>query len=212
MVMLLAGEDTTANTLAWMIHLLWQHPDALARAREEVRRICGNTTLPALPTLEQLGQLDFVEACAHEAMRLKPVAPQNTMQALRDTTLGDVHIPAGMIVMAVMRRDAVSERHFPQAHEFQPERWLADAASGEAAGSASSAASSSAKRISMPFGAGPRICPGRYLALVEIKMAMALLLANFDLTAVDTPDGQPPREVLQLAMAPSALRMRLAAR
>jgi cytochrome P450 len=209
MVMLLAGEDTTANTLAWMIHLLWQHPDALARAREEVRRVCGHA---ALPTLEQLGQLDFVEACAHEAMRLKPVAPQNTMQALRDTTLGDVHIPAGMIVMAVMRRDAVSERHFPQAHEFQPERWLADAASGEAAGSASSAASSSAKRISMPFGAGPRICPGRYLALVEIKMAMALLLANFDLTAVDTPDGQPPREVLQLAMAPSALRMRLAAR
>jgi cytochrome P450 len=116
-----------------------------------------------------------------------------------------------MIVMAVMRRDAVSERHFPQAHEFQPERWLADAASGEAAPSAQ-AATSSAKRISMPFGAGPRICPGRYLALVEIKMAMALLLANFDLTAVDTPDGQPPREVLQLAMAPSALRMRLAAR
>ena len=41
----------------------------------------------------------------------------------------------------------------------------------------------------MPFGSGPRMCPGRYLALLEMKMAMAMLLAGFDIEAVDTPDG-----------------------
>jgi cytochrome P450 len=151
--------------------------------------------------MEQLAQLDFVEAVAHEAMRLKPVAPQNSMQALRDTTLGDVHVPAGMIVMAVMRRDAVSDRHIPKAAAFDPGRWLEVGRPGEAA--------SSAKRISMPFGAGPRICPGRYLALLEIKLAMAVLLAHFDIEKVDTADGQAPRELLQLAMGPAGLRMRL---
>lgn len=198
LTMLLAGEDTTANTLAWMIWLLWQHPDALAQARAEVDRICGEA---ALPTLEQLGALDFVEACAHETMRLRPVAPINVMQAMRDARVGDVQVQAGMIVMAVMRRDATSERHLTNATAFDPARWLVDAKQAGAA-----------KRLSMPFGAGPRICPGRYLALMEIKLAMATLLRHFDITAVDTPDGQAPRELLQLAMGPVGLSMRLARR
>ncbi|MFG6485601.1 cytochrome P450 [Roseateles sp. BYS78W] len=198
LTMLLAGEDTTANTLAWMIWLLWQHPEALAAAREEVDRVLGDA---ALPDLTQLAALDFVEACAHETMRLRPVAPINTMQALRDTRLGDVEIPAGTLVMAVMRHDATSERHLPDAAAFDPGRWLRDA---KQAGMA--------KRLSMPFGAGPRICPGRYLALMEIKLACATLLRHFDITSVDTPDGQAPRELLQLAMGPVGLSMTLKAR
>jgi cytochrome P450 len=198
LVMLLAGEDTTANSLAWMIHLLWRNPEALALATAEVRSICGDGRAP---TLEQIGQLDYVEACAHETMRLKPVAPQNGMQALRDTTLGDVHIEKGMVVLAVMRRDSVSEKFVPQAAAFDPTRWLGEGGPGHLA--------SAAKRISMPFGAGPRICPGRYLALLEMKMAMATLLGGFDIASVHTEDGAEPRELLQLAMAPVGLRMRL---
>lgn len=195
LTMLLAGEDTTANTLAWMIWLLFKHPDVMARAQAEVDRVCGGA---ALPSLEQLAALDVVEACAHETMRLRPVAPINTMQAMRDTRVGDVLVPAGMIVMAVMRRDATSERHLPQAGAFDPGRWLQDAKQAGVA-----------KRLSMPFGAGPRICPGRYLALMEIKLAMAVLLRHFDIAAVDTPDGGAPREHLQLAMGPVGLSMRL---
>jgi cytochrome P450 len=183
-----------------MIHLLWRNPEALALATAEVRSICGDGRAP---TLEQIAQLDYVEACAHETMRLKPVAPQNGMQALRDTTLGDVHIEKGMVVLAVMRRDSVSEKFVPQAAAFDPTRWL-----GEGVGGPGQLASA-AKRISMPFGAGPRICPGRYLALLEMKMAMATLLGGFDIESVHTEDGQEPRELLQLAMAPVGLRMRL---
>ncbi|MFX8235007.1 cytochrome P450, partial [Acinetobacter baumannii] len=100
LTMLLAGEDTTANTLAWMIWLLSRHPEALAQARAEVDRVLGDA---ALPDLSHLGQLDFVEACAHETMRLRPVAPINTMQAVHDTRVGDVAVPAGTLVMGVMR-------------------------------------------------------------------------------------------------------------
>lgn len=195
LTLLLAGEDTTANTLAWMIWLLSRHPEALARAQAEVDGVLGDA---ALPDLDQLGRLDFVEACAHETMRLRPVAPINTMQAVHDTRVGDVAVRAGMMVMAVMRRDAVSERHLPGAAAFDPQRWLVDAKQAGAA-----------KRLSMPFGAGPRICPGRYLALMEIKLACAVLLRHFDLASVDTPDGQAPREHLQLAMGPVGLSMRL---
>jgi len=198
LTMLLAGEDTTANTLAWMIDLLWQHPQALARATEEVRRVTSPTEAP---TLEQLSALDYIEACAHETMRLRPVAPLIAVQALRDTVVGDVAITKGTVVINVMRHDSVSDRHVLNAAAFEPERWLADGQPGTAA--------ASAKRTSMPFGAGPRICPGRYMALLEMKLAMATLLGRFDITAVDTEDGLPAREVLKFAMAPMGLRMKL---
>jgi cytochrome P450 len=87
MTMLLAGEDTTANTIAWMIYLLWTHPEALAKACDEVRskvRDCQQ------PSMDEVADLEFIEACIHETMRLKPVGPQLPLQANADVLVGDV--------------------------------------------------------------------------------------------------------------------------
>jgi cytochrome P450 len=142
--------------------------------------------------------LDYLEACAHETMRLKPVAPFQATEALHDTTIADIRVPAGTLIWLVMRADSVSERHFPNAQAFEPQRWLEGGT-----------ATSTAKRISMPFGGGPRICPGRYLALLEMKMAMAMLLMHFDIAGVDTPDGGEAVEHMAFTMAPVGLTMRL---
>ena len=64
----------------------------------------------------------------------------------------------------------------------------------------------------MPFGAGPRMCPGRYLALAEIKMVTAMLLAQFELVDVSAPGTAEPAERLALTMAPVGLKMKLRAR
>jgi cytochrome P450 len=61
----------------------------------------------------------------------------------------------------------------------------------------------------MPFGAGPRICPGRYLALLEMKIALTMLLTRFDIESIKTPDGQPAQEFMAFTMAPLGLTMRL---
>jgi len=195
--MLLAGEDTTANTLAWMLYLLSRHRWALERASAEVRRVLGDARVPT--RYEQLEQLEFVEACVHETMRLKPVAPLLLQQAARDTTLGGISIPAGTTCAFLMRAPATDPRHFPQPLAFDPDRWLREEAAG-------------AKRISMPFGAGPRMCPGRYLALLEMKMAMATLLGGFDLASVASADGKPVAERLTFTMTPTPLVMHLRAR
>jgi cytochrome P450 len=198
LTMLLAGEDTTANTLAWMTELLWRNPAALARATEEVRSVCGSAQAPSM---EQLAQLDYVEACAHETMRLKPVAPIIGLQARKDTVLGDVLLPAGSVVVNLMRSDSVNEKLLPQATAFEPERWLEGGSAGSKA--------ASAKRVSMPFGAGPRMCPGRYLALLEMKLAMATLLGRFDIESVATASGEAAAEKLSFTMMPVGLQMRL---
>jgi cytochrome P450 len=192
--MLLAGEDTTANTLAWMLWLLSRHRWALERASAEVRRALGDERVPS--RFEQLDGLEFIEACAHETMRLKPVAPIMPQQAARDTSLGGIAIPRGTMCIFLMRAGATDARNFAQPEAFDPDRWLRDEAAG-------------AKRISMPFGAGPRICPGRYLALLEIKMAMATLLGGFDLVSVASADGGEVNERLAFTMTPTPLVMRL---
>lgn len=203
LTMLLAGEDTTANTLAWMIHLLFRHPDALRRAQAEVRGF----GLDARDfSAEHLAALDYVDACANETMRLKPVAPFQVIEALRDTTVADIHVPQGTAVWCVMRADTMDAAHFQDPTAFRPERWLAD---DPANPGGQAAASHSAKRISMPFGAGPRVCPGRYLALNEIKMAMVVLLRHFDIESVATATGGDALEQLSFTMMPVGLRMRL---
>ncbi|CAM5796466.1 cytochrome P450 [Rhizobacter fulvus] len=200
LTMLLAGEDTTANTLAWLIYLLHRHPETLQRAQREVRDLGLDA---AAFTPDHLAALDYLEACAHETMRLKPVGPFQVIEALRDTAIAGIRVPKGTSVWCVMRGDSLSERHFPEPLAFRPERWLPEGGAGSA---------SSAKRVSMPFGAGPRVCPGRYLALLEIKMAMAMLLNHFDIDAVTTPDGGEAEELLSFTMMPVGLRMRLRAR
>ena len=195
--MLLAGEDTTATSLSWMIDLLARHPQALRRARDEVDRQLG-PMLDWQP--EDLDRLGWLEACIHESMRLKPVGPFNLVEALQDTVVADVAIRRGTPVLLLMRHDTVRDEVFPQADAFLPERWLPGG---------DSLAPAHAKRVSMPFGGGQRICPGRFLALLEIKLAAAMLLRHFDIVSVDTPDGQPPQEHMAMTMVPVGLRMRI---
>ena len=202
LTMLLAGEDTTANTLGWLIWLLHDHPDEWKRARNEVDAIVGAGQIPR--STDQLSQLDFVEACANEAMRLKPVAPINIVQAAHDVVIGDVAVPRGVFVTCVMRPAGMDSNRFDEPKAFRPARWIDGThAEGERM--------MGAKRVVMPFGGGPRVCPGRYLALAEIKMVMATLLANFDIAQMRTPEGGPA-EYMSLTMSPVGLSVHLSPR
>jgi cytochrome P450 len=108
-----------------------------------------------------------------------------------------IEVPKGTVIMCLMRAGTSDERRFADAQVFAPERWL------------SGAAANSPKRVAMPFGAGPRLCPGRYLAMLEMKMVAAMLLSRFEIEAVTTPDGGEAREHLAFTMHPVGLRLKL---
>lgn len=202
LTMLLAGEDTTAHTLAWLFWLLSRHPHAVAVARAEVDAVLPPDGVAR--SIEQLAGLDEVEACASEAMRLKPVAPMIMNEVGEDAQVGDVLVPRGTIVACLLRPAAVADSQFADPQRFDPARWRA--------GQAGAKSLSSAKRVVMPFGAGPRMCPGRYLAMTEVKMVTAMLLANFELEYVGAPGRDEPAERMALTMAPVDLKMRLRVR
>jgi cytochrome P450 len=198
LTMLLAGEDTTANTLAWAMWLLFNHPEGLAKARAEVDRRLG---APASWTIEDFAKLDYVEACAHETLRLRPVVPFLMVQALRETAVAGIRIPADTLIWGALRSESVREDLFEHASRFDPDRWL-DGGTGHGA--------ASSNRVAMPFGAGPRVCPGRHLAILEIKMALAVVLGRFDIESIVTRSGgSEPEEELAFTMSPEPLLMRL---
>lgn len=193
--MLLAGEDTTANTLAWAVHHLCDEPPAVEDLRGELTEVMGETRTPA--AIDVARRLALTAAVAEEAMRLRPVAPLIFLQANEDTTLGDVAIPRGMEVVLLTRLPALDRELLAEPEAFRPRRWL-DEQTVKAVRKA---------HAHIPFGSGPRICPGRSLALLEMRLVLATLYHNFDVERVG--GGHEVDERFAFTMAPVNLRVRL---
>lgn len=196
--MLGAGEDTTANTLAWMLHLLCLHPEVLAQARAEVDAVLGEHD--RLHDFRDAEKLVYIDAVAQETLRVRPVAPLITvLEANEDLVLGDVQLPRGTAITLIARAATHNPAYFADPLAFRPERWLEGAP-----------LSPHQPHASMPFGSGPRLCPGRSLALLEIKAVAAMILRNFDITHADDP--AQVREVFAFTLMPKGLTIRFAPR
>ena len=200
--MLLAGEDTTANSIAWLIDLLYRNPNALAKLHAEVTSCVAAVEDWEQLDLAQLDGLVYLDACIQESMRIKPVGPFMPLEATQDTVVGDVRVPQHTLVICTFRHETLMDTNFAQPQLFKPERWLA---ADDTAGNADAIN----KKVSMPFGSGLRTCPGRYLALLEIKIALVMLLNQFEIAAVETPNGREPEELMAFTMSPIGMRLRL---
>jgi len=195
LTMLLGGEDTTANSMAWMMHFMIEHPEAQARMQTEVEQVVGNASM--LRQLQDAERLNYIEAVTHEAMRLKPVAPIIFLESIEDVVIGGVAIPKETALMLLTLHGGLQETHFAAADEFRPERWLETAPPFPGAHNT---------KAFVPFGVGPRYCPGRQLAMVEIKAVMAMLCATFDISKTDR--AQPVGEIFSFTMMPENLFVR----
>jgi cytochrome P450 len=188
-----AGVDTTANTLSWMAFYIAQRSDVQARLQREVSDVLGDATVWS--DYVQGERLAYADAVMAEAMRLKPVAPIFFMAANADIELGGVKLPAGTDLMLLTRPAAVAETEFPDPLAFKPERWM-DASQ-----------SLYTRRPPTPFGSGPRMCPGRNLAQLEIKAAISLLARNY---TIKLPEGSPTVvEEFGFSMMPKGLQVHL---
>jgi cytochrome P450 len=194
MTLLLAGEDTTANSISYMIHFLMQYPRVQAAVQEEVDRIFGAADQPWQdPTTPD--KLKYVEAFAHEAMRCKPVAGHAVfLEPNEDVQIGDIDVPRGTPVLALLAHVGTQEENFSDAKEFRPERWLETAAQQDGAHNS---------KAFMPFGAGPRFCPGRQLAMLQIKMVMSMLCRDFEVAL--PKDAAPLEDRYNFTVGPTHL-------
>jgi cytochrome P450 len=196
---LVAGEDTTSSTMAWILYYMAKYPEVQARMQQEADRELGAAELPRSPDESQ--KLRYIAAVAQEALRLTSAAPMIYLESLKDTVIGDVAVPTGTWVILLTRLLALKEENFHDPTVFDPTRWL------QAAGSPSGRHE---PRAALAFGGGPRICPGRSLALLECAMVGAMVARQFEVSLAK-PDVRVD-ERLDFIMEPKNLRVRFARR
>ncbi|KAG8079513.1 hypothetical protein GUJ93_ZPchr0007g4215 [Zizania palustris] len=162
-----AGRETTVNLLTWTTVALAMHPEWQDRARREVVAVCGHDNVPTkdhLPKLKTLGMI------VNETLRLYPPAVAMIRTTKREVELGGCVVPAGtdiMIPIMAVHHDAAVWGE--DAAEFNPARFAGD--------------DDRRRRhpmAFMPFGGGSRVCIGQNMALMEAKVALAVVLQRFE--------------------------------
>jgi cytochrome P450 len=168
MTLLLAGHETTANTLTWTWYLLSQYPQVESRLHAELAMVLGGNA----PTLEHLPQLTYTSMVLQEALRLYPPIWVLSRKALADDELGGYHIPQGSMVVL---SPYVTHRHpafWEQPEVFDPDRFTPERVAARP------------HFAHFPFGGGPRLCIGNNFALMEAQLVLATVAQRYRLRLV----------------------------
>ncbi|MDW4904761.1 cytochrome P450 [Streptomyces sp. ADMS] len=193
LVFLLAGHETTATSLAFALHLLARHPEARARAREEV-----DALPPGDPfTAATMDRLPYLTRVLKETMRLYPAAPLMGRRAVEATEIDGHVIPAGADVLLSPWVTHRHPAHWDNADRFDPDRFTPDQESARH------------RYAWLPFGGGPRACIGRHFSMLESVLALAVLLREYD---IETPDRDIPVTAAVTLQAAGEARVALRAR
>jgi cytochrome P450 len=157
LTLVLAGHETTANSLSWTWERLVRNPAAHEALREAVRS--GE------------GAEEQIEATITETMRARPVVPIIGRRVMVPWQLGPYAVPAdtpvGMSILLVHHREDL----YPEPFEFRPERWLGGRKPGTYEW--------------IPFGGGIRRCLGAALAMAEMRVVLEATARRLDLEAAD---------------------------
>ena len=164
--MLLAGHDTTATSLAWVIHRLLQNPDVLTTARAEVASVIGSGPHPPRPTAEQVAELSYLDAVIKETARLNPVVPITVRHLEEGMHIGGYDLPAGAIAAPCIYLTHRRPELWPNPEEFNPERFVAHRVD---------------PYTFFPFGGGVRYCLGAAFATYEMKIVLTRILSRVTL-------------------------------
>ncbi|MBL8326570.1 MAG: cytochrome P450 [Rubrivivax sp.] len=200
LTLLLGGEDTTAHSLAWTMMYLAADPALQQHMHHAAMEALGSESV--CTAHEGVRELEVFEHLATEATRLRPVAPFLGLAATRDMVIGEVEVPRGTQVMTLFRPAQISPRHFSAPLRYDPMRWQrgrGHSGDGDAA--------VHDPRAYLQFGAGARVCPGRHLAGVEMRLVLSMLLKHFEVELACDP-GEID-EVQNFTVTPSKMPVRL---
>ncbi|CCO33927.1 Benzoate 4-monooxygenase [Rhizoctonia solani AG-1 IB] len=203
-VLLVAGSDTTSNTLGCLFYYLAIHPEIQQQLQTELDQNVPYDTSDepdskeglAIPPYNVVVQYDsvkalpYLDACIKEALRLQStvgtglprvVPPGNTVTVAGQT------FKAGSVISVPSYTTNRSSVWGDDPEEFRPERWLDDN-------------SSSLNKYFVPFSLGPRACIGRNIAYMELMLIAATLVRRYDVAALPTTKLDTSEGLIRSAM------------
>ncbi|KAL3496553.1 cytochrome P450 [Aspergillus germanicus] len=185
-ILMEAGSDTTSSTLLSFLLATLENPMALKCAQEEVDRVCG---VNRSPTVNDLEEMPYIEACMHEILRWRPVAAGGIPHMLTQTdTYKGYVFPAGTIFFANTWAIHHDEYEYDKPEVFNPDRWLGENTYGT---KESSITRDQQRKTSYGWGAGRRICSGQKMAEASLKIAMAKMVWALDFEVGGGEGGGP---------------------
>jgi cytochrome P450 len=184
LTLLLAGHDTTANTLTWAWYLLSQHPDVRQKLLAELDTVLAGRD----PTVADLPKLVYTEQIIRETMRLYPAAWVTVREPQSPVNIGGYDLPRRYSVALVsawsVHRDPCI---WEEPERFDPQRF----------------APGWEDRIHryayIPFGGGPRVCIGNAFSLMEARLLLATIAQTVSLSL---PAGQSVEPHAQITLSP----------
>jgi cytochrome P450 len=179
MTLLFAGHETTATAMSWALYWTHCYPEIKEKIRQEVATLGDN------PNPVDITRLPYLSAVCSETLRIHPVGMLTFPRVVEEPVeLDGYALKKGTILMGCIYLAHHRKQTFPDSHTFKPERFLE-------------------KQFTpyefMPFGGGVRRCIGEVLAIYEMKIAIATILANYELALVDNKPEKPQRRGLTLA-------------
>jgi cytochrome P450 len=173
-VFFLAGHETTASVLTWIIYILAARPDVCARMRTEIDDVVGDAPV----AIEHVKRMSYVRNVFRETLRLYPPITFIPRVAAETTTIGTQKVKKGAMIMIspwTAHRNAELWQH---ADRFDPDRFNRTGGDED-------------RGAFMSFGLGPRVCVGAAFATIESGLILARLVRRFDFT-VDNPEEVRP--------------------
>ncbi|XP_046870586.1 thromboxane-A synthase isoform X2 [Hypomesus transpacificus] len=177
-IFLLAGYETSSNTLAFICYLLAIHPDCQLRLQREVDDFYTRHDAPDYANVQELKYLDMV-IC--EALRLYPPGFRFARDVDQDCVVNGQFLPKGATLEIPAGFLHYDPEHWPEPDKFIPERFTPEAKANRH------------PFVYLPFGAGPRSCVGMRLAQLEIKMSLVHVFRRFNIVACS--DTKVPLEL-----------------
>lgn len=198
LTLLVAGSETTANTVAFALHHLTTHPEAAARAQAEVDERWPERGYPDI-AFDDIAKLRYLRRVVDETLRLTPVVPGYYRQAKTVTSIGGgrYHFNEGDWVFVLLDAAHRDKAWGADADDFDPDRFLPERQ--RALG----------PRIYKPFGTGPRACIGRQFALHEAVLTLAAVLHQFD---IEGEPGYALKVSETITYKPAGFKLRLHSR
>ena len=159
MTLLVAGHETTATALSWVLYRVLRDREVLDAVVGELRAVAGSGPVES----EQVPRLEYLDAVIKETARLHPVLPFVVRELQSPMTLGKLTLPAGVIVAPNILLTHRRADLWPEPERFDPRRFVGKKYRGD--------------RF-FPFGGGVRTCVGMAFASFEMKIVLAQTLLS----------------------------------
>jgi len=169
-ILFLAGHETTANALSWLLYLLANNPVTVTELKSEIQEQLGEKEL----SFESLMAMPLLNAVIMEAMRLYPPAWILDRVAKEDDEREGIIIPKGTMVIPLVYHVHYLESDWENPTQFDPSRFIGK----------------KNHKAYFPFGAGPRMCIGNNFAMLEMQVFLVQFLKKFNVEITPKTSGK----------------------